>query len=637
VPFGYNGKILHLDLSSGSIDVESLREEFYRTYMGGSGLIGYYLLKMLKPGTDPFSPDNVLVFAPGVMTGAPLGGMCRFAVGAKSPLTNAFGQSEAGGFWGPELKRAGFDAIVIKGKADKPVYIYIDDGDVKICGAGHLWGKKTGEVQDIIRAEHDDPAIRVAQIGPGGENLVRFACITNELKHFNGRNGLGAVMGSKNLKAIAVRGKGQIPVADRKLMSEISKKFGTSVMENPLTRGLYENGTAASVLGNNAAGILPTKNFHYGEFDRADLISAKAMNEKILVAREGCYACPVRCKRAVKSERFSVEPRFGGPEYETLASFGSLCMIDDVEVIAKANQMCNEYTLDTISTGMTIAFAMECFEAGILTKEETDGMELTFGNSEALLAMIEKIAKREGFGDVLAEGSKRASKIIGRGSEKFVLTVKGQELPMHDPRGKYSVGLAYATSEKGADHMVAAHDTMIASKDQYSFSEIAPFGILEPEKPTKFSPLKVRTFAYLTAWWSFFNAAGICDFVPVPRSSMPVNDVINALSAFTGWKTSLFEAVKVGERALALARVFNAREGFGVEDDLLPERLHSPLKNGALKGNFLPKEDFLEALHLYYAMMGWDEGGVPTEEKLLELGLDWLVEGYGKSDHISGQ
>ena len=625
--FGYNGKVLHVDLSSGDFDVEDIYEEFYRTYMGGSGLIGYYLVKMLKPGIDPFSPDNVLVFAPGVMTGAPLGGMCRFAVGAKSPLTCAFGQSEAGGFWGPELKRAGFDAIVIKGKASKPVYIYINDGDVKICDADHLWGKKTGEVQDIIRAEHNDPAIRVAQIGPGGENLVRFACITNELKHFNGRNGLGAVMGSKNLKAIAVRGKRQIPVADRQLMSEISKEFGATVMESPLTRGLYENGTAAAVLGNSAAGILPTKNFHYGEFDRAESISAEAMNEKILVAREGCYACPVRCKRAVKSERYSVEPRFGGPEYETLASFGSLCLIDDIEVIAKANQMCNEYTLDTISTGMTIAFAMECFEANILTKEDTDGIELVFGNKEALLATIEKIAKREGFGNVLAEGSKRASEIIGRGSERFVLTVKGQELPMHDPRGKYSVGLAYALSEKGADHMVAAHDTMIASKDQFSFKEIMPLGILEPEKPTKFSPLKVRTFAYLSMWWSFFNAAGICDFVPVPRSSMSIDDVINALNAFTGWKTSVFEVMKVGERALALARIFNAREGFDAKDDIVPERLHGPLKNGALKGSFLPKEDFMQALQLYYGMMGWTENGIPTKEKLLELGLEWLVEG----------
>ncbi|WP_091461743.1 aldehyde ferredoxin oxidoreductase family protein [Acetomicrobium thermoterrenum] len=632
--FGYNGRVLHVDLSAERIEVENVSDEFYRTYMGGSGLIGYYLLKMMKPGIDPLGPDNVLVFAPGALTGAPLGGMCRFAVGAKSPLTNAFGQSEAGGFWGPELKRAGFDGIVIRGKACKPVYLYINDGDVSICGAGDLWGKKTGEVQDAIRDRHKDPAIRVAQIGPGGENLVRYACITNELKHFNGRNGLGAVMGSKNLKAIAVRGKKQIPIADHKLMSEISKKFGSTVMENPLTRGLYESGTAASVLGNNAAGILPTKNFRYGEFDRAEAISAKAMNEKILVAREGCYACPVRCKRAVKSDRYGVEPRFGGPEYETLASFGSLCLVDDIEVIAKANQMCNEYTLDTISTGMTIAFAMECFEANILTGDDTDGIELTFGNGEALLAMIEKIAKREGFGDVLAEGSKRASEIIGKGSEKFVLTAKGQELPMHEPRGKYSLALAYAASERGADHMVAAHDTMVASKDQYGFKEIMPLGILEPESPTVFSNLKVRTFAYLSMWWSFFNAAGICDFVPVPRSSMPIKDVVDAMCAFTGWQTSAFELMKVGERALVLARMFNAREGFDVKEDTLPERLFSPLEKGPLSGNSLSEEEFQEALQIYYAMMNWDERGIPTRGKLSELGLDWIAEDDGQGYSI---
>ena len=626
MPYGYNGKILRVNLSNKSIGTEEFDEAFYRTYMGGSGLIAYYLLKELKPKVDPLSPDNILVFASGALTGARVGGMCRYAVGAKSPLTGGFGESEAGGFWGPELKMSGFDAIVIEGKAEKPVYLYVKDGSAEIRDASHLWGKTTGETQEAIRNELGDSRVKLAQIGPAGEKMVRFACVTNNLKHFNGRNGLGAVMGSKNLKAVAVRGTKDVPAADPAALSEIARRFAKAVPENPLTKGLYQWGTAAAVTGNSAIGILPTKNFHYGEFDKAENISAARMVDTILVAREGCYACPVRCKRVVRSEEHGIDPAYGGPEYETLAALGSLCMIDDLNAVALGNQICNQYTMDTISAGMVIAWAMECFEAGILTKCDTDGIELTFGNAQAMLQMLEKIGKREGFGDILAEGSVRAAQKIGRGSEKFVLAVKGQELPMHDARGKYAVGLGYATCERGADHMVVGHDTML-NTESYSFvNTMPPMGVYSPTSATEYSPLKVRTFAYLSYWWSFFNEAGICQFVPVPRSAMPISDVLGALKAYTGWNTSLWEVMKAGERGITMARVFNLREGFSASDDKFPERLHQPLENGAMKGAFVPKEDLNKAIKLYYGMMGWDENGIPTEEKLLELGLDWLVQ-----------
>jgi len=627
MPYGYMGKIARINLSNKSINIEQPNEIFYRKYIGGKGFIAYYLLKELFPNTDPLSPENKLIFATGVLTGVSVAAMPRFAVGAKSPLTGGYGQSEAGGYWGPELKRAGFDGIIIEGKSSEPVYIYINDENIEIKSAHHLWGKETGETQDLIRQELGDNKVRIVLIGPGGENLVRYACILNELKHANGRNGLGAVMGSKNLKAIAVKGTRSIPFADDKKITEIRKKYLDIYMEHPLSRGLYEYGTSGIVMSLNAGGILPTRNFINGEFEKAGQICGETMADTILEKREGCYACPIRCKRVVKIEgkSLTVDPKFGGPEYETVGSFGPLCEIDDLETIAKANELCNRYGIDTIGTGSTIAFAMECHTNGILTKQETDGIELNFGNQEAVLKLIEKIAKRDGIGNLLAEGTVRAAKIIGKGSEKFSISVKGQEFAMHDPRGKGGVGIGYAVSETGADHMVIGHDSLLTQKG-IVLDGVSPLGILEPLDPLDLSWKKVRMFVYLQQWWSFFNMAGICDFGPAPRGSMPINDVVDLVKAATGWDTSLWEIMKAGERTINMARLYNIREGFTLDDDTLPERMFEPLQNGRLKGTSIPREKFKQAISLYYSMMGWDEKGIPSKGKLLELNLDWTLE-----------
>lgn len=625
MPYSYAGKIIRINLLDKTIKIEKPDDTFYRTYIGGKGLIAYYLLKELHPGIDPLGPENKIIFATGILTGLPVAAMPRYAVGAKSPLIEGYGQSEAGGYWGPELKRAGYDGIIIEGKSPEPVYIYINDDNIQIKDACHLWGKETGETQEIIRKELGDDKIRIAVIGPAGEKLVRYACIVNELKHVNGRNGLGAVMGSKNLKAIAVKGTKNIPFANEDKLKEIRKRFLDTYMEHPMSRALYDLGTSGLVKSLNAGGILPTRNFIKGEFDGAEKISGDTLAETILQKREGCYACPIRCKRAVKIDRddFSVNPQFGGPEYETIAAFGSLCEIDDLEVIAKANELCNRYGIDTISTGSAIAFAMECFTKGILTKDEVDGIDLSFGNRDAILKLIEKIVKREGIGDVLAEGTAKAAKRIGRGSEEFLLTVKGQELAMHDPRGKVGVGIGYAICETGADHMVAAHDTLFSQKG-FTFDSASSFGILEPLSPLDTSWKKVRMFIYLQLWWSFLNMAGVCDFGPAPRSVIPVQDIVDLTKAATGWDTSLWEIMKAGERAINMTRMFNIREGFTKEDDTLPERLFEPLENGRLKGTFISKEEFKKSISTYYSMMGWDEEGKPTKGKLLELNLDWL-------------
>ncbi len=626
---GYTGNILHIDLSSKKYWIENPAENFYRTYWGGRALALYYMLKEMKPHTDPLSPDNLLIFAPSVITGAPAPAIPRFTVCAKSPLTGAQGEAEAGGWWGPELKKAGFDAIIIKGSSPVPVYLYIKDGKVEIKDAVHLWGKDTGETQRIIKEELADDKIRIAQIGPAGENLVRFANIVNELKHFNGRNGLGAVMGSKKLKAIAVRGTKSIDLYDKEKINQVTKSITKRIMDNPLSRDLRELGTPGTVRPTYEAGCLPSYNWTTGYFKEGENLTAETLNTTILKNTEGCYACPIRCKRAVEINEadLKVDPAYGGPEYETIASLGSICGISDLKYIAKANELCNKYTMDTISTGMVIAFAMQCYEEGLLTKEDTEGIKLTFGNKEALLILIEKIAHREGLGDLLSQGSYLAAQKIGKGAERFIHQVKGQEIPMHDPRLKTGVGLQYALSDYGADHMKAAHDPFFKDKDSVGVKEMKGLGILDPVSPIDIGEKKVSLFKLLDIYLTVFDILGVCNFGYVPRSVGTMEELLEIIKSTTGWKTTWFELMKLGERSINMARIFNHREGFTSKDDTLPEVFYQNFRGGPLDGQgAINKEDFQKAIRLRYELMGWNpDTGIPTPAKLIELGLDWLV------------
>ena len=626
---GYNGKVLHVDLTSLKVKVEEPDELFYRTYLGGGGIASYYLLKHLRPGVDPLGPENVLVFASNVISGVPIAGMTRYTVAAKSPLTGGYGEAEAGGFWGPELKFAGFDALVIVGKAAKPSYLWIHDGKVELSSAERVWGLETGPAQERIREELKEKRARVALIGPAGENLVRFACVVNELKHVNGRTGMGAVMGSKNLKAIAVRGTNQLEVKDLEKFLELSKGLTELINQHGPNKVLRKLGTPNMVMALNTQGILPTQNFRTGVFEGAEKISGEKMAETILKTEEGCYACAVRCKRAVEvpSGPYATDCMYGGPEYETLGSLGSLLCIDDLAAIAKGNELCNRYTLDTISAGVAIGFAMECYENGILTQEDTEGVEFKFGNIEAMLKGIEWIAFRKNpLGDLLAEGVKSAAAKIGKGSEKFALHVKGQELPMHDPRGKTGQGLSFAVSPTGADHIEAPHDTPFAAPGPM-MGRIALLGLLEPIGTRDFGPKKVRNYTYLQFVWSLYNSLGVCNFAAGPVWALPLNKLVEVVNAVTGWETSLWELLKVGERTVTMARAFNIREGFGRKDDTLPDRLFEPLESGPLQGIGIDRKEFQEALTMFYEAMGWDsKEGVPTKGKLAELNLFWLDE-----------
>jgi len=630
---GFWGKMLRVDLSEGRTWSEEIDEATYRLYPGGKALAVYLLLKNIPPAVDPLGPENVLVLAEGLLTGAPLSTATRFTAAARSPLTRGYGESEAGGFWGAELKMAGWDAIVVTGKSPRPVYLRITDDRVEIRDGAHLWGRDPEEVQAVIRQEAGDKLARVLQIGLGGENLVRFAAITHDLRHYNGRTGMGAVMGSKNLKAVAVRGSRKVLelAHDPQILSELGRKLAKQVKEHPQSWDLQVKGTPGLTRGLNAGGILPTRNFRSGGFEGAEDLTWEAYEKEIFTARRSCYACAVRCKREVRvADRYQVSDAWGGPEYETVAGFGSDCGINDLQAIAKANELCGRYTLDTISTSSTVAFAMECYEHGLIGPEDTGGLELRFGNAEVMVKAVEMIARREHIGDLLAEGTGRAAEVLGGDAAHFAMHVKGLDLPMHEPRGKVGVGLGYAVGEAGADHLVAYHDPALANPESVSFKGAMALGITEALPPRELSRRKAANYAVLESWSSAGKTLGMCYFGPAPRSFIQVEDVVAAVRAATGWDVAAQDLLRVGERATNLARIFNIREGFSRKDDTLPDRLFQPLEGGALAGVGMSREEFERTLTDLYEIKGWDPvTSAPTRRRLQELGIEWAAELIG--------
>ncbi len=630
-PKCYQGKVLHVNLTEERTWVETPSEEFYRKYGGGSAMGTYYLLKEMPPKLDAFSPDNVLTFFLGPATGLPISGQSRMSASAKSPLTGAVGDSQCGGFFPAEMKWAGYDGIVIRGRSPKPVYLWIKNGDVEIRDASHIWGKTTGETEDILKAELGDLKVEVLQIGPAGENRVRFASIMNMVNRSNGRTGMGAVMGSKNLKAVVVRGSRGISAAHPKKLTQLFRDGTKRIPELPGIDFLHVHGTAGDVAGMHAAGGLPTHNFNRGQFEGYESIAGELMTETILVDRDTCYSCTVRCKRVIETEYKGrkVSPRFGGTEYETMATYGSYCGVDNMHAIGLANQLSNEYGLDTISCGATIAFAMECFESGIIGLEDTDGIDLHFGNANSMVRMVEMIANREGFGNVLAEGSERAAQKIGRNSADFLITSKGQEAPAHMPQAKRMMGLLYAVNPFGADHMSAEHDPFIEEgADDIAVSRINSLGFTKLQEPGSITDEKVRFMAETQKVYSVSDTYCLCSFVyGVGWQVYRPEETVEMLGYVTGWDDiSLAEILEVGERRINLMRAFNAREGFGKEQDALPKKFFKPLLGpGPNEGVHYTPEQFAHMKETYYRIMGWDtETGLPTPEKLESLGLGWI-------------
>jgi len=625
-----NGSILHVDLSTGILWVEHPPETFYRKYAGGSAMGMYYVLKEMPPAADPLGPDNVLGLFASLPTGIPISGQSRLNATARSPISNAIGDSQCGGFFPAVFKASGFDGVVICGKSDRPVYLYLHNGQAELREAAHLWGKLTSAAEQLIKKELNDPKVEVLQIGPAGEKLVRFAAIMNMHNRANGRTGMGAVMGSKLLKAVVVKGTQKFQPVDKTVIQKLQRRGTKDIENNPDVRGLSLNGTADVVAFQNSIGSLPALNYNTGTFEAFEEICGDHLTDTILKATDTCFACTVRCKRVVETEfhDHKVLPEYGGPEYETISTTGSYCGISDLRAISLANQICNSYGLDSIATGATIAFAMECFENGLLTEADTDGIKLRFGNSEAMLAMVEKIGKREGFGEILAEGSARAAIKIGPQSHSYLVTTKNTELPAHIPHSKKTLGLIYAVNPFGADHQSSEHDPMYeeGASDQ-CLQRLSLLSLTDPQPPGSMNEEKIR-FAYLSElFYSALDTYGLCQFVWGPSWQLygPV-EMADMLSAVTGWDITIEEILKVGERRLNMMRAFNAREGYSRTDDILPAKFEQPLQgNGPTAGVAYPGIDLEGFKNFYYTLAGWDVStGNPTPQKMAELGLDWV-------------
>jgi len=639
MPHGYNGKILHVDLTNGKFQVEEPGDEFYRKYMGGSALALHYLLKDMPAGVDPLGPENVLVLALSVVTGSAISGQSRMTAAAKSPLTGAIGDSQGGGFFPAELKFAGFDVVVIKGKAEKPVYLWINEGQFELRDASHLWGKITGEAEKSIKEELGDNKIEVLQIGPAGEKGVRFAGIFSMSNRANGRTGMGAVMGSKNLKAVAVRGKKRPSVADKAGLNKLAK-WGAANFADSDIAGLGQYGTAETTGSNQSSGTLPTHNYNSGVFDGWEPIDGTTMYDTILrgaaegkqdrLGRDTCYACTVRCKRVVEITEgpYLVDPHYGGPEYETTSTFGNYSAIDDLAAISKANELCNKYGMDSISCGATISWAFEAFNEGKLTLEDTDGLDLTWGNAASMVQLTERIAKREGFGDLLAEGSERAAKKIGRGTEAYLITFKGQEAPAHMPRVKRSLAVIYTTNPYGADHQAHEHDPAFEDDFEYYEDRMAVLGFSEGVEPRSLGAEKIKFAVKSQYMYSAMDSLNLCQFVYGPAWQLyGPNDMVELVRTVTGWDDLTFDELqKVGERRVNMMRAFNAREGFDRKHDVVPEKLFKPLKGGVSDGWKLDHAEVDAALDKYFEICGWDvKTGNPTQAKLDELELGWIL------------
>ena len=609
--YGYAGRILHVDLTTGKTYTEPLNEEYAKKYIGGIGLGMRLWLDNSKAGVDPFSPENPLVLATGPTSGTiwPTGGNGHAFV-AKSPQSYGIGESKSHGSFGTELKRAGYDAVIFHGKAEKPVYVWIDDDSVQILDASHLWGKSPAETEDMIKEELGDYYIRVAAIGPAGEKLVRIACIINEKTRAAGRCGMGAVMGSKNLKAIAVRGTHDVTVAKPDEFLEFVKEFHER-MKGPATKKYRTLGTPENVLVHNALHCMPTRNYNNAHFEAAEKVSGEYLNERYVAKIIGCSSCAMRCEHICVVTEGPYKGAMARVEYEPLWALGPYCGIDRLDAVIKGSELCNYYGMDSISAGVIVGFAMDCFENGILTAKDMDGIEARFGNHEALVKLLEKMGKREGIGDILAEGVKFAAEKIGKGAEKLAQHIKGVEVTGYDLRCLKTAALGFAVSFRGADHN---------RHGAYAFDVKGKFNRLKYEKG------RAKAVKDIEDVYTIIDSLIICKF---SRGTYykEFEDLAKLYTLVIGWETTPDEMRLKGERINNLARVINVREGLGRKDDHLPYKvMHMPIPDeGPSKGAYVTQEELDMMLDDYYEVRGWTRDGIPTPEKLKALGMDDLI------------
>jgi aldehyde:ferredoxin oxidoreductase len=619
--FGYAGKFLYVDLTQKKFKTEILEAGFCGKYIGGNGFAIRLLYDNTKAGIDPLSQENVLVFAVGPFAGTTVPTSGKYIVQAKSPLTNFMGESVSSGAFGQALKRAGYDAIVIKGRSEKPTYLFVDDDMVHFSDAKKLWGKDALETSALIIDEIGDENVGTATIGPAGENLVRFANITNDRTRQAGRAGMGAVMGSKNLKALAIRGTNSVEVQDLDKLMEVCKDLYEKC-QGAGTEAYRVYGTPASVMIHQIAGVLPTRNWQQSTFESAENMSGDLINERYLVKVAACSGCPIGCEHVAAVEEGAYTGLRYSIEWETIYSLGAECGVGYLPVILKAGDLCDRLGLDTISTGVTIGWAMECFQKGLLTKNQTDGIELTFGNHEALIDIIKKIAYRQGFGDLLAEGVKKASKKLGKESEHFAMHNKGLELPGYDLRAMKASALGFTTSTRGGCHLRSS---------MYDF-DFRGWGEVDRFKADKSYGGIVKEREDL---WAIVDSLILCKFIRGvvydPKSPATAYEKFSELyTLVTGIEMTADSLRRSGERIYNLEKAYNVREGWIRKDDYPPPRvMKDPIPDGPSKGSLVTKEEFDMMLDAYFNSRVWSSDGIPTKQKLGELGLDDVGKDVG--------
>lgn len=636
---GFCGTILRVDLTKKQIYREPLKKEMAYKYAGGKGLNLKILYDELTPSIDALGPDNKVIFGVGPCNGTLVPGSCRFTITTKSPMSGFIGDSNSGGSLGAELKYAGYDIVIIQGKAERPQYLFIDDNTVELRDAHHLWGKSTQETRRVIEMETANPEVCVASIGPAGENLVKFASVTTDLGRTSGRPGIGAVLGSKNLKALAVRGTKGVKVAHPDILEETTQQVFQAWRED---RAHYEAlsrcGTSTLMKIYNKFGVLPTKNYQRGTFDRIQLVTGERLSEQYFVRPKSCFSCPVPCDHLYVIDSGPYLGVYGEAfELSQLEHFSSRLMIDDLDFVVKASALCNEYGIDMLEMAQLIAYAMECFDHGILTTKDTGGLRVEWGKADASLELINMTVHRKGIGDLFAEGVKKASELVGKGSERFSLTVKGLTISTRDPRGCKGWGLGYAVSSRGADHC-----------RQLAVSELPGAAGFDPargevlhEFRKDLDPLSEKGKGNLIKWYedvrSFQNCMEVCLFSleRYPKELGLPGTLAKLYNAVTGLELSEKDIMKIGERLVNLERAFNIREGLTRGDDTLPRRfLDEPLPDGPAKGQVVKLEPMLDE---YYELRGWDKNsGFPTMEKLVEIDLEKVaeeLEGMGRLVH----
>ncbi len=618
--FGVGGEILWVNMTKGKIEKVPIDEDLVSKYLLGAGYLSKILYDMIPAGTDPLGKKNILGIATGLLTGSMFPQASRHVVAALSPLTDVWGESHAAGFFGAELKFAGYDAIMFTGASSDPLYLNIEDSKVELLDASHLWGKDVFETDDILRKDHDRQ-FRTLSIGQAGENLVRFSAIMNDRDRASARSGLGAVMGSKKIKAVSVKGTGKLEVADPKNYLKQMDIFYERMMANPFTPGRVKYGTTSLVEMMQHIGRLPSYNMKQGVFDGYEKISGEAINEKYLVKARADFSCLQRCGRytAVRKGPYAFEG--GAPEFETQSSMGSRCGNDNLESVLYGHHIANQYGMDTISLGGTISWAMEAWDEGLLTAEDTGGIDLSWGNAETIIKLTKMIALREGFGDVLADGSAAAAERIGRGTEKFVMTVKKQEIAGQEPRAQKSMGLAAVTAARGADHLYAFPVLDEAGFDKEIKERFGEQYL--PEMADRLNPkYKGIMVKECEDFMVMVESVGLCKYGTQIPPEFYYDDIALTLKIHNGLNFTGDQLQEIGERIVNLNRLFNARFGVTRKDDCLPDRLtkeKAPL--GPSAGEVVELDQMLTE---YYDVRGWDqETGLPLKETLERLGLDY--------------